>query len=79
MATFAGQTIPLATLGSTSTYTIFGGDISSFANQTGELRFQGGGLLDAIRFSDLPVPEPGVGALFGLGALLIGWRGWRPR
>src|SRR6266487_415667 len=33
---FAGQTIPLSALGTTSAYTIWGGDISSFAGQTGE-------------------------------------------
>ena len=73
--TFAGQSIPLVALGSTSAYTIFGGDISTFANQAGELLFQGGGLLDAIQFSNLPVPEPSVFGLSALGALLLGWRG----
>jgi hypothetical protein len=75
--TFGGQPIPVFTLGSTSTYTIFGGDISAFANQAGELLFQGGGLLDAIQFSNLPIPEPGVFGLSALGALLLGWRGLR--
>ena len=77
--TFAGQPIPLVTLGSTSTYTIFGGDISAFANQTGELRFQGVGLLDAIQFSTQSIPEPGVFALFALGAVLLGGRVLRRR
>jgi hypothetical protein len=72
--TFAGQPIPLVALGSTSIYTIFGGDISIFANQAGELLFQGGGLLDAIQFSNLPIPEPSVFGLSTLGALLLGWR-----
>jgi hypothetical protein len=74
--TFSGQPIPLVMLGSTSTYTIFGGDIAAFANQTGELRFQGAGLLDAIQFSNLPLPtpEPSVFGLSALGALLLGWR-----
>lgn len=74
VVTFDGQLIPLVMLGSTSTYTIFGGDISAFANQTGELLFQGGGLLDAIQFSDQAIPEPGVVGLSALGALLLGWR-----
>jgi hypothetical protein len=72
--TFAGHPIALATLGSTATYMIFAGDISAFAGQTGELRFLGGGELDNIVFSNLPVPEPGVFGLSALGSLLIGWR-----
>jgi hypothetical protein len=71
--TFAGQPIPLVALGSTSTYTIFGGDISTFANQTGELLLQGGGLLDAIQFSGQRIPEPGIFGLSALGTLLLGW------
>ena len=72
--TFGGQPISLVVLGSTSSYNIYGGDISAFANQMGELLFQGGGLMDAIRFSNLPVPEPGVFGLSALGALVLGWR-----
>jgi len=71
---FAGQSIPLSNLGSTATATIYGGDISSFANLFGLLQFQGGGILDNIRFSNQPIPEPSVLGLFGLGALLFGWR-----
>lgn len=77
--TFAGQPIPLVALGSTSTYTIFGGDISTFANQTGELLLQGGGLLDAIQFSSQRTPEPSIFGLFTLGALLVGWCALRRR
>ena len=72
--TFAGQPIPLLAVGSTSAYTIFEGDIAAFANQTGELLFQGGGWLDAIQFSDQAIPEPSVLGLSALGALLLGWR-----
>ena len=75
---FASQSIPLSVLGSTSTYTIWGGDISSFAGQTGELRFQGSRTFDNISFSDQPIPEPSTFGLFGLGALVLGWRfAWR--
>ena len=77
--TFGGQPIPLITIGSTSSYSIFGGDISAFANQTGELRFQGVGLLDAVQFSTVAIPEPGVFGLSALGALLLGWRVLRRR
>jgi hypothetical protein len=72
--TFAGQPIPLETLATTSSYTIFGGDISAFGNQTGQLLFQGGGLLDGIQFSDQAVPEPSILDLSALGALVFGCR-----
>ena len=72
--TFRGTQIPVSVVGSTSTARILGGDISAFAGQTGELRFQGGGELDNIQFSDLGVPEPGEAALAALGLLLLGWR-----
>jgi hypothetical protein len=74
---FAGQDIPVAIIGSGSGYSIFGGDISALANLTGELRFQGGGTLDNIFFSNQPIPEPSALALFGLGALLFGYRSCR--
>jgi hypothetical protein len=76
---FGGQQIPLSVLGSTPAYTIYGGDVSSFAGQTGWLQFQGGGFLDNIFFSDQSVPEPSVFALSALGALLLGWRILRGR
>lgn len=74
VASFAGQSIPLSNLGSTSTYTIYGGDISGFANLFGLLQFQGGGTLDNILFSNQPIPEPSTLGLFGLGTLFLGWR-----
>jgi len=61
--TFAGQPISLSILGSTPTYTIFGGDVSALDNQTGELLIQGGGSLDNIQFSNQPIPEPSPFAL----------------
>ncbi|MCW5553118.1 MAG: PEP-CTERM sorting domain-containing protein [Verrucomicrobiae bacterium] len=71
---FAGQQIPLSVLGSAPTGDIYGGDVSAFAGQTGELRFRGDGFLDNIQFSSEPVPEPGTVVLFTLGALLLGGR-----
>jgi hypothetical protein len=62
--TFGGQPIRLVILGSTASYTIYGADVSSLAGQSGELRFQGRGLLDNILFSDQPIPEPGVLGFF---------------
>jgi hypothetical protein len=79
IVSFAGHSIPVATLGSTSTYIIFGGDISAFAGQTGELLFEGNGELDNIVFSDQPIPEPSVFGLVALGASLLGWRFVRRR
>ncbi len=73
---FGGQQISLTALGSAPTGTIYGGDISAFAGQTGELRFQGGGYLDFIQFSNEPIPEPSTLGLFAFGALFLGWR-WR--
>lgn len=74
---FSGEAIPLSLLGggAGSPY-LWGGDVSSYAGQTGELRFLGDGYLDFIQFSTEAVPEPSVLGLFALGALLFGWR-WR--
>ena len=72
--TFAGQVQPYISIGTGPNYTIYGGDISAFAGQTGELRFSGNGFLDNIQFSTQPIPEPGVSNLSALGALLLGWR-----
>ena len=67
--TFAGQQIPLSLLGGTpSGNWIWGGDVSVYAGQTGELRFAGGTYLDYIQFSTLPIPEPSMLGLMILGA-----------
>jgi len=84
--TFGGQPIPWVAVGiqpnGANRYLILGADISSFAGQTGELRFTmpsvafsfNNPYLDNIQFSDQPIPEPSVFGLFALGALLLGWR-----
>ena len=64
--TFSGQPIPVTAIGNGPNYPIFGGDVSMFADQTGELRFTGAGLLDNIVFSSQAIPEPGTIALSGL-------------
>jgi hypothetical protein len=75
---FAGHEVPLVAIGTGFNYTIFGGDVSTFAGETGELLFTGDGLLDNIVFSPTAVPEPGVLAFFALGTVLLTWRFLRP-
>lgn len=75
----SGQLIPLVQVGATANYDILAGDISSFAGQTGELRFQGAGTLDDIRFSTQAVPEPSTVAILAAGAVYLGWRSRRRR
>jgi hypothetical protein len=73
--TFNGQYIPFGIIGSGANYNIYGGDISAFAGQTGELRFtalprtESG--IDNIQFSNQPIPEPSGLVLFGLGTLFL--------
>ncbi len=63
-------------------YTTYAGDISAFRGRLGELRFTeepissrfSTVLLDDISFSVQSIPEPDMLRLFGLGALLFGWR-----
>ncbi len=72
---FDGIPVPLHHLGNNPNGSqIWGGDISAFSGQSGELRLLGADYLDYIQFSDEPIPEPGALGLFGLGVLLLGWR-----
>jgi hypothetical protein len=85
--TFNGQNLPFFPLATYANYVEYGCDISASAGMTGELRFTEKPItrnnatitLDAIAFSNLPIPEPSVFGLSALGALLVGWRGWRRR
>jgi len=74
-----GQTLNLVPLDVTPSYTLYGANMSTFANQTAELRFtafigDGGGNrlgLDSILFSPEPVPEPTLTALLVAGAAIV--------
>ena len=77
-----GQNIPIFPLTTTASHTVYGVDISGFSGQTKELRLSALPtqadpynyfLIDAIQFSNQPIPEPSACCLFGLGALLFGF------
>jgi len=81
-----GTEIMMFPISSGPGYTVYGGDVSAFSGQVSTLRFSAlptpeepfrGFRLDAITFSPLPVPEPGVIALAAIGAGLLGIRRWR--
>ena len=77
---FSGQALSYNAIGNVGNYSIFGADVSAFAGQIGELRFNvthpGGAILDNIQFSNSPVPEPGSLALLVVGGLVGVWR-WK--
>jgi hypothetical protein len=50
------------------------GDVSSFAGHTAQLTFSVLGYFDDIQFSASAIPEPGVPAIAGLGAVLLSLR-----
>ena len=77
--TFNNQPLSFVVLGSAANYTIYGADISAFADQTGQLLFTlppyvSSAELDNILFSDQPIPEPSVVGLFALSGLLFSLR-----
>jgi hypothetical protein len=70
VVSFNGTVIPLSILSSQAGYNVYGGDISQFAGQTGNLSiasYSHFGYLDAIQFSTQAVPEPDTIALLSLG------------
>jgi hypothetical protein len=85
IVSFAGQPIDLIPLGIGPNYTLYGGDISAFAGDGGELRIStaflpgipssGGGYFDAISFSTQVVPEPSILSLVIIG--IVGLNVWR--
>jgi hypothetical protein len=79
--TFNGTELPVQFISSSSNGTLWGADVSDFAGQTGELKFQGVGVLDGIEFSPVAIPEPGIWslALLGGGVVIVNRRCSRPR
>lgn len=79
---FNGQSLSPVVLGSRPGDLQWGVDISSYAGQTGELRFSVPSLgpgdtqtpLDEIQFSSAAIPEPSVLTLSAFGTLLLTWR-----
>lgn len=74
----ADQTISMIPLSLTPEYTLFGGDIASFAGTTAELRITAHAtvdpnnlMLDSISFSPTPIPEPSSWALLAGGLLCL--------
>ncbi len=81
---FKGNVLPYSVIWSEPGFDICAADISSYAGQTGELRFTesygGRAILDDIQFSTQAVPEPGTAALFTMGALAMSGRFlWRKK
>jgi len=77
---FNGTSIPLVVLSSQTDYNIYGGDMSQFAGQTGDLAitsYSHFAYLDAIQFSTQSVPEPSGLALFVIGFGMLYCHSWR--
>ena len=82
LVSLGGQNIPFFVLVTGPNYTLYGGDVSAFANQTLELKFSAlhevngpnWWNIDSIEFSPNAIPEPSIFGLFALGSLLLGWR-----
>ena len=79
--TIGGQNIAMIPLFQTANYTLYGGDISVFANQSVELKIAAVPTssfafstvtIDSIVFSSQSVPEPDALGLVALGGLLLG-------
>ena len=75
-----GERLLLSEISANSNYNVYGANLpAGLAGQVETLTFYEDGsatVLDGIVFSSSPIPEPGEGALLGLGALVWGvyWR-----
>jgi hypothetical protein len=79
--TLGGQTINMIPLQTFSNYTLYAGDISSFAGNVETLSLiapptgePNGVEFDNIQFSPSAVPEPSSFVLFAVGGLFLAWR-----
>ncbi len=68
---FAGSALTTQRIGGTARFHVLAADISSWAGQTGELRFGNTGMLDGISFSTVPVPEPHLIWLLLAGGMVL--------
>jgi len=80
---FAGKDIPIVALLVANNYTLYGGDVSQFAGQSGQLTLSTrtvpntgfhNAFLDSFLFSAQVVPEPSVLGVLAIGLSLLGWR-----
>jgi hypothetical protein len=80
-----GQAIPIVSVLATADYTLYGGDVSSFAGQSAILKItalsdvpRGPNVfaLDSISFSPQQVPEPSAGVLVVCGLAAVGLHRW---
>jgi hypothetical protein len=81
IVSLSGETINMVPLATFAHYTLYGGDVSTFAGQLETLSFTAPPAavtqpsfleVDNILFSTSPVPEPGTLALAAMGAVLLG-------
>ncbi|HEX3799741.1 MAG TPA: hypothetical protein VH413_13680 [Verrucomicrobiae bacterium] len=78
LLSFEGHDISYYALSQGPNYTLYGGDISAFAGQTGELEFSAlegpnNWEVDSIVFSPNSVPEPSVWSLILCGTVFFGF------
>jgi len=81
------QVVPIAAIGAGANYTLYGANISAWANDTESVTFTAGEdnnalnswTIDDISFSPNAVPEPNTLALVVMGGLALAARRWRAK
>jgi hypothetical protein len=87
LVSLGSQNVAFSALASSSNYTLYGANVSSFAGLTEELTFSASYLdapnnnwnIDDIEFSSMSVPEPSAADLCVMSFLFLGWRRWNSR
>ena len=85
LVSLGGQNIPFSAISTGPNYTVYGGNVSAFANQSEQLTFTAPNgnnnfwEIDDIQFSPSAVPEPSEFALGAIGSLLFGFHCWVKR